>query len=136
MPAAALGTRCASPTARAVWQLKQREETLAVGNSERRSAFSLRLACPLSGNIWPTICLLPPDLDHRACPRTAVIQGGDFTRGDGTGGESIYGEKFAGGWREAPVARIGRFAPQGPAAPPLDPSRHALCTRPPNRATP
>lgn len=56
---------------------------------------------PRTAENFRQLCVNPPgspktfagSVFHRVIPKF-MVQGGDFTRGDGTGGESIYGEKF------------------------------------------
>ena len=62
------------------------------------SSLSLFLAACSTGEKGLSLVSKVP-LHYKGCTfhriiKGFMIQGGDFTRGDGTGGESIYGEKF------------------------------------------
>jgi cyclophilin family peptidyl-prolyl cis-trans isomerase len=54
---------------------------------------------PYTCKNFKTMCINKNNLSYKNCPfhriiKDFMIQGGDFTNGDGTGGVSIYGERF------------------------------------------
>jgi len=73
----------------------------ADGEALGRIVMQLRMdVVPKTAENFRQLCLKPEGEGYLKCPFHRVIpdfmcQGGDFTNQDGTGGKSIYGEKFA-----------------------------------------
>ena len=84
----------------------------AGGDSIGRVVMQLRQdVVPKTAENFRQLCLKPEGEGYKKCSFHRVIpdfmcQGGDFTNHDGTGGKSIYGEKFAECVRATPLVLI------------------------------